>query len=209
MNKSAISFAAAFSAVALSFVALILVVGALATPVAAIESATPSNHRISSVVKTTNAGELVLVQTVEIDAPVEKVWAAYTTTEGWKSWVAPHAEFDLRLGGVIRTNYRPDGSIDAPDANTLRVVNYVPLRLLTLQADVSKNWPEIMQAQADHMFNVIVFERIDAGATRIHSYGTGYRDTPEFHQMMKFFISGNEATYEKLLAYVERGETAF
>lgn len=33
-------------------------------------------------------GERVLQQTIEIDAPVERVWRAFTTTAGFRSWAS-------------------------------------------------------------------------------------------------------------------------
>ena len=54
---------------------------------------------VRSEVLETEAGELVLVQEVRLRAPLEQVWAAYTTSEGWRAWVAPKARVDLRVGG--------------------------------------------------------------------------------------------------------------
>ncbi len=88
-------------------------------------------------------------------------------------------------------------------------VNYVPERLLTLRADVSQNWPELMKQDADKLSNVILFEPIDDGHTRLTSYGIGYRDTPAIQRLLKFFVSANEQTFRKLIAYVEKVKPAF
>lgn len=154
-------------------------------------------------------GELFVVQEVLINAPLEKVWDAYTTSEGWKAWIAPVADVDLKMGGTIKTNYRPDGKITDEDANTLHIINYCPNSMITLQAEVSKNWPEILKEQEKQLFNVITFENIGDGKTKIISYGTGYKDTPEFRKLMEFFIPANESTFEKLIAFLEKGTKAF
>jgi len=70
-----------------------------------------------SAIRTTEAGELVLVHVVEIAAPREEVWEAYTTGAGWQRWAAPVAEVDLRVGGSIRTHYDPTAEI-GPRART-------------------------------------------------------------------------------------------
>ena len=59
--------------------------------------------------------------------------------------------------------------------NTLRIVNYVPRRLLTLQAAESKKT----------------------------SYGVGYQDTPAHQKMLQFFIPANEALYPNLKKMLE------
>ena len=164
---------------------------------------TDPGSTIQSRVVPTDAGNLVLIQEVEIRAPVSEVWAAYTTEEGWSAWAAPVVEIDLRPGGAIRTNYDPDAGIGDEGTNTLRILNYVPQRLLTLQAELDPNWPEVMKADAEHLMNVIVFESLDDERTRILSYGVGYRSTPEMSELLEFFIPANEGLFEALQAYLE------
>lgn len=152
----------------------------------------------------TEAEDLVLVQEVLLDAPVDRVWSAYTTPEGWTAWASPVAEIDLRSGGTIRTHYDATATIGDPGTNTLRIVNYVPERLLTLQAELSEGWPEVMKEDAENLMNVIVFEPTDDDKTRILSYGVGYRDSEAYAELMEFFIRANEGLFETLKTAVER-----
>ena len=163
-----------------------------------------SGWKGTSTVSKTDANELILLQEVTFRAPVEDVWRAYTTADGWTAWASPKAEIDLRVGGTIRTAY--SGEIGGAHTNTLNIVNYVPNHVLTLKADLSRNWPAIMQQDADRLSNVILFEAVDDGVTRIRSYGIGYSDAPEYDELMKFFISGNERLFANLRAYVENGD---
>ncbi len=158
---------------------------------------------ISSEIVTEKNGDVFLIQEVHVKASIDKVWKAYTTSEGWRAWVAPVAEVDFKIGGVIKTNYRRGAKLNDRDTNTLRVINYVPKRVITLQADVSKNWPQILRENAKQMFNVITFHEKENG-TKILSYGIGYKDTPEFKKLLDFFVTANEKTFEKLIAYVEK-----
>lgn len=158
---------------------------------------------VQSEVRTTEAGELILAQELVVDAPIARVWEAYTTSEGWMAWAAPMAEVDLRVGGTIRTHYGADAEIGDPGTNTLHIVNYVPEKVLTLKAEISERWPEVMKTDAGNLMNVIVFEEIDDSTTRVRSYGVGYRDLPEYHELMKFFITANEGLLLKMKAHLE------
>lgn len=160
---------------------------------------------IHSEVHRTNAGEYILVQKVLIHASAEDVWAAHTTSEGWMSWAAPRAEVDLRVDGTILTAYT--GEIGGPETNTLHILSYVPNELLTLKADVTRNWPEVMQQDAENLSNVVLFDEVGPGQTLLISYGLGYGDSPEYEQLMQFFIQANEGLYENLIRYLENGET--
>lgn len=161
------------------------------------------NASPASRVETTPGGELVLVQSMIVSAPIESVWQAYTTSEGWRAWVAPVAEVDFRAGGIIRSHYTPGANLGDPGTIELRVVNYVPLKFLTLQADVAANFPDFVKRDADNLFNVVTFEKLGARATRIVSYGVGYRDTEKYRELLEFFTGANEQTLAKLKAYVE------
>ena len=157
----------------------------------------------TSYVSKTDANELILIQEISVSAPIEDVWSAYTTDDGWTAWAAPKAKVDLRVGGTIRTAYQ--GEVGGSDTNTLHIINYVPERILTLRAELSSNWPEIMQKDAEKLSNVVIFDELATNTTRIQSYGVGYTDAPEYDQMMSFFIRANESLYQNLRTYLETG----
>ena len=158
---------------------------------------------ISSRVERTALGERILAQEVTVDAPLEEVWTAYTTSDGWSAWASPVARIDLRVGGTIETHYDPDAAIGDPGTNTLRIVNYVPRRLLTLKADISERWPEVLKQDGENLANIILFESLSPNRTKIESYGVGYGNSPEYDELMQFFIEGNEALLRKLIEVLE------
>ena len=82
-------------------------------------------------------------------------------------------------------------------------MNYVPNKVLTLRAEISANWPEIMKRDADKMSNVILFEALSPRRTRIVSYGMGYKASKEYESLMKFFIAANKKLYGALKKAVE------
>lgn len=51
-----------------------------------------------------------------MNAPPAEVGKAWTTGPGLRACLAPHAEFDLRLGGLMRTNYSPTGTLGDEEA---------------------------------------------------------------------------------------------
>ena len=152
----------------------------------------------------TEAGELVLYQSIVINTSIDKVWNAYTTSEGWMTWVAPKAKVDLKIGGLIQTQYDPKANIGDPGTNTLRIINYVPMKVLTMQADLSERWPEVMKRDAKDLMNVVIFKEISDDQVQIDSYGVGYRKSPEYDNLMKFFIPANEQLLTNLKTILEK-----
>lgn len=168
-----------------------------------LEPETPG--RVSYAIESTADGSLVVSEIIDINAPIDKVWAAYTTSGGYESWAAPHARIDLRPGGQILASYDVEKGFDSENTVSLTIVNFVPERVLTLQADIGKNWPEILRRDAVNLYNVILFEELGEAQTRITSYALGYRDSEELRGMMQFFEEQNRMLYGRLIAYLEAG----
>lgn len=180
-----------------------IVVVAVLLLLSGIGAAEGNDSQIESKVVKTEAQDMILVQEVVVEAPVSDVWRAYTTSAGWMAWAAPLAEVDLRAGGVIRTHYESGAKIGDAGTNTLHIVNYVPERVLTLRAEISERWPDVMQEDEGKLMNVIVFDAQSATVTRVQSYGVGYRDLPAYDDLMKFFIPANESLFKRLKEYLE------
>ncbi len=80
----------------------------------------------------------------------------------------------------------------------------MPGRLLTLKADISERWPEVLKQDGEHLANIILFESLSPERTKIESYGVGYGNSPEYDELMKFFIEGNESLFRKLIEALEQ-----
>ena len=162
--------------------------------------------RVTSQIDSTYSPELFLIQALSLNTPIEKVWNAYTTKQGWESWAVPMAEINWKVGGMIRSRYDTKGKIG--DAGTIvnHIINYVPMKLITLQAELSPHFPEFMQGDAKDFYNVIIFTKIDDSKTKVESYGIGYKNTEKYQSLMKFFIPANEQSYINLINYLEKGQ---
>jgi uncharacterized protein YndB with AHSA1/START domain len=61
-----------------------------------------------------------IIEEVTVEAALDRVWAAFATSDGLQAWMAPHAAIDLRIGGLMRANYNPQGALG--DAQTIENV---------------------------------------------------------------------------------------
>ncbi len=60
------------------------------------------------------SGERVLRHEVVVDASLEDVWKALTTSEGLESFMAPVVRVELRTGGRFDSNYRRGSQLGDP-----------------------------------------------------------------------------------------------
>ena len=162
--------------------------------------------RITSVVDSSNAENIVLKQSFIVNVPLDSVWNAYTTKDGWESWATAIADVDFKVNGVIKTNYNKAGEIGDSTTITLHIINFIPERMLTLQAELTKNFPAFMKEDEKDLFNMILFEEISPTKTKVISYGIGYKKNEKYMSLMKFFIQGNAQSYLNLISYLETGK---
>jgi uncharacterized protein YndB with AHSA1/START domain len=138
-------------------------------------------------------GEGHRVQQLEaiVNAPVAKVWAAFTTDAGFESWATPMAHVTPGNGGMIEASYLPTSKIGDPENIRNRMVVYWPNHLLVLHNEhAPKNGPfkpEII----DKIRTVIEFQDMGDGRTRVIESGIGYGEGPDFDSMYAHFRDGN------------------
>lgn len=132
-----------------------------------------------------------------IDAPVAEVWAAWTTKAGLQSWLAPKADIDLRVDGLMRTQYDAKGTLG--DAGTIqnRILCFDPERLLAIRvAKAPDNFP--FRDLVGQMWSVLYFTPVDAGRTQLRIVGLGFGDDEDSRKMKDFFVRGNAFTLQQL-----------
>lgn len=134
---------------------------------------------------------------VIVDAPIEKVWEAFTTKEGLQSWMAPKVEIDLRLGGKMRSVM--DANVSVGDDTTIEstILSLEPLRMISLRPTKAPGnfpFPNAMKKA----WSVVYFDRLGERATKLTMIGLGYTDEPESMQMRELFDKGNAMMLERL-----------
>ncbi len=132
-----------------------------------------------------------------VEAPLEAVWGAWTTGDGLRSWLAPHAEIDLRVGGRMRANYNAQGTLDDPQTIENAVLSFEPRRMISIRvAKTPEGFPFPNAIQ--HMWTVMYFEPAGSGRTHVRVVGLGFRPDEESQKMRAYFDRGNAITVQQL-----------
>jgi uncharacterized protein YndB with AHSA1/START domain len=132
-----------------------------------------------------------------VEAPLDTVWAAWSTSEGLRGWLAPHAEIDLRVGGLMRTNYDPAGSLGDRSTIENAVLAFEPGRMLSIRvARAPEDFP-FPNAIRD-MWTVLYLDEEGQGRTRLRVVSLGFGPDEESQRMRAFFAQGNTATLQAL-----------
>lgn len=150
-------------------------------------------------VSTVRAQEEPAVYEHELDAPIAEVWAAFTTNEGLRSWVAPLVDIDLRIGGKWVSNYNAEGVLG--DSTTIEntILSYEPERMLSLQATgFPADFPFVEAAR--NTWTVFYFSALSPTRTKIRVVGLGYTEDEQSQAMRSFFARANQYSLDQLSA---------
>jgi uncharacterized protein YndB with AHSA1/START domain len=147
--------------------------------------------------------------TREFDGPVERLWDAWATPEGLRSWwgpgpfTCPSAQVDLRVGGRALLVMRAPAEFGGGDQWTTWDFTLVePLRRIEYvfnfsDADGVRQLPPMEGVPADGRHEVEVFD-LGGGRSRIHMVEHGYLTT-EARDMSQ---QGLEACLDKMAVSV-------
>lgn len=130
-----------------------------------------------------------------VNAPLNQVWAAFTTREGLESWMAAHAEIELKLGGKMKTQYDPKGKTDDASAIENTILSYEPMRMLSFKVTKAPEGFPFPNA-IKNMWTVVYFDSQSEKATRFRVVSIGFGNDKESKKMREFFDRGNAYTVQ-------------
>lgn len=138
-----------------------------------------------------------------IAAPVEQVWAAFTTEAGMEAWMVPTASIDLRVGGQWRTSYNPASTLDDADTIVHTIIAYEPMRMLATTTRPPESARDFFgDVDFSQLWGVMRFEPLDASSTRITITGLGYGEGEAWDKVLNFFATNNPLVLEELARHL-------
>jgi uncharacterized protein YndB with AHSA1/START domain len=151
----------------------------------------------SLVASPVNAETQTLVTEAIINAPVTEVWRLFTTKDGMESWMVAHAEIELKVGGLMRTHYDPNGVLGDPKTIVNQILSFEPERMLSIKVHKPPDDFPLPESVKD-MWTVIYFQPLEPGMTNVRIIGLGFSDDPDSQKLKEFFRDGNAWTLEQL-----------
>lgn len=151
-------------------------------------------------------GDRALQLSIDVPATPEEVFAAFTTSEGFRSWAAPVAKVDLRVGGMIESSYDAKARIGDPNNIRNQILAYVPGRLLVIrnvQAPSGFADPEYFGKTV----TIIELTPLAPRRTRVTLTNAGYGAGERFATLYRHFEWGDAYSLAELRKRFEKGPT--
>lgn len=143
---------------------------------------------------------------IVVPAPRAEVWKAWTTSQGVRSFFAPGARIETRIGGAYEVYFettRPKGEQGTEGS---RLLSFVPERMLSFEWGIPPHFKEVRK-QAHTLWNrtwVVVFfrERSQPGSgpqTEIELWHEGFGDSPQWDEVRAYLDRGWDGILRRLV----------
>ena len=156
-----------------------VVTGRRATQLRAIAGAT-----LLLAAATAIGAERAIDKEVVVAAPIESVWQAWTTRAGIRTFFAPDAEIDARVGGAFHIHINPYAEPGMKGADDMRYMALQPPTMLSFDWNAPPSLPEV---RAQRTFVVVRLAPVDAKSTRVTLHHTGWGTGGQWDDTYAYF----------------------
>jgi hypothetical protein len=147
---------------------------------------------------TTTTGEKVLRLETTIPVDKKEAWKLLALADGWKKWAAPVVSIDLKVGGIILTNYDTTKTVNDSSTIRLPIINYIEGEMLTLKVELNNSFSLKAQQEDQNLQEIIQIIPVRKNKTKIVSTMIGWGIGEHWDKTYNFFLKGNEWTYEQI-----------
>lgn len=130
------------------------------------------------------ATERAVDKEIIVPAGVDAVWQAWTTSDGIKTFFAPDALVEPRVGGAFRIHVDPGAEPGSKGADDMRILAIQPKKMLSFDWNAP---PSLPQARQQRTFVIVRLHPVDAKTTRVTLHHTGWGDGGEWDQAYQYF----------------------
>ncbi len=137
-----------------------------------------------------------------INASGHDVWDAFTTSEGARTFFAPEANIELRLGGPYELYFITDGEYGFRGSEGCKILCYLPEELLSFTWNAPPGFPE---ERGQHTFVVLQFSEVDDKNTRVRITHAGWREGGKWNEVYAYFERAWDIVLDNLKKRFESG----
>ena len=128
------------------------------------------------------SGRALVVSDV-VNAPLVKLWWAWTTSSGMKA-LGWDSSIELRIGGPYEIYFDPSAPIGLKGGEGLRVLSFLPERMLSTEWNAPPKFPETRKLRT---WIVVNFDAPTVASTRVTVTHLGWGEGGEWPEVYSYF----------------------
>jgi uncharacterized protein YndB with AHSA1/START domain len=139
-----------------------------------------------------------IVEQVIVQASAEKIWNAWTTSEGVTSFFAPACNIQLRINGFYEIFFNPDAEPGSRGSDGMRILAIQPNSLLSFTWNAPLEMPNVREQKTHVIVRIIPMDETQSLVILTHD---GWGDGEEWDQAYKYFAVAWKDIVLKRLVY--------
>ena len=139
---------------------------------------------ISLVAQTDNNALRLIQLSTTVNASVEEVYKAWTTTEGIRTFFAPGGKIDLKIGGAYEIYFAPDAEPGQKGADSMFILSYEPDKMLTFTWTATPYQPSI---RGQLLYVQLMFYPAEGNKTLVHFVSGGFGQGEKWTEVYNYF----------------------
>jgi uncharacterized protein YndB with AHSA1/START domain len=131
-----------------------------------------------------SASNRMLAAEFEVNAPIEKVWEAWTTPQGIKTFFAPDCKVDLRVDGAYEIYVAPEAKPGERGGEGMRILGLEPMRRFAFTWGAP---PTIPYVRGQRTMVILEFEKKDDRRTLVRFTHLGWGEGAHWDEAYEYF----------------------
>jgi uncharacterized protein YndB with AHSA1/START domain len=141
---------------------------------------------------------------MKVAASVSDVWNAFTTSEGIKTFFAPDAKIELKLGGSYEIYFYPPEKRGSRGSEGCNVLSYIPKRMLSFTWNTPPEFPNVRK---ERTWVVLEFEDLKNNSVLVRLTHLGWKEGKEWDEVYNYFDRAWGIVVTRLRKRFEEGPT--
>jgi len=130
------------------------------------------------------AQERAISSKVVVSASLDDAWAAWTTSEGIKSFFAPDAKVEARVDGPFEVYMNPSGAPGMKGADGMRFLAVEPKSMITFTWNAPPTMPNVRKQRT---YVTVRFKPTGPKTTEVSLYHGGWGEGAEWDRAYAYF----------------------
>lgn len=126
--------------------------------------------------------ERAIVKEVVVNATLQEIWEAWTTTAGAMKFFAPKANIELAVGGPYEIYFDPED--ERQSSKGMKLLSYAPREMLSFQWNAPPDFPEVRK---NPTWVVVSMSPVDGERVRVKLTHLGWREGAQWDQAFEYF----------------------
>ena len=139
-----------------------------------------------------------------VQAPIQDVWDCWTTKEGVRSFFAPEARIDLRVGGAYEMYFLLDAPEGFRGGEGCILIEIRPPERLVFTWNFPPTIPDLREARA-HTRVELSLRSLAEGKTELSLVQSGWKGGPLWEQGVEYFNRAWDVVLDRLKGRFEEG----